>query len=125
MDTVMTEQASETPRQAASVTCEHHFVSEHQPDMPVYWIRRCSLCGTYDAADLREQISAQVPEINEVQRLTVKPGDRLIIRTDAKLSAQTAAYLLERVRHRLDLPDDVRVVILDSGMSMEVVEGLV
>jgi hypothetical protein len=69
--------------------------------------------------------NGQLPEITEVQRLTVKPGDRLIIRTDAKLSAQTAEYLLERVRHRLDLPDGVRVVVLDSGMSMEVVEGLV
>jgi hypothetical protein len=48
------------PQQAESVTCEHHFVNEHQPDMPVYWIRRCSLCGTYDAADLREQIDALV-----------------------------------------------------------------
>jgi len=64
-----------------------------------------------------------LPEITEVQRLTVKPGDRLVLRTDAKLAADTAAYLLERVRHRLDLPDDVRVVILDSGMSVEVVEG--
>ena len=69
--------------------------------------------------------NGQLPEISEVQRLTVKPGDRLIIRTDAKLRDDTAAYLLERVRHRFDLPDDVRVVILDSGMSMEVVEGLV
>ena len=65
-----------------------------------------------------------LPEITEVQRLTVKPGDRLVLRTDAKLAADTAAYLLERVRHRLDLPDDVRVVILDSGMSLEVAEGL-
>jgi hypothetical protein len=65
-----------------------------------------------------------LPEITEVQRLTLKPGDRLLIRTDEKIRADTAAYLLERVRHRLDLPDDVHVVVLDSGMSMEVVEGL-
>jgi hypothetical protein len=65
-----------------------------------------------------------LPEITEVQRLTVKPGDRLIIRTDEKLRADTAAYLLDRVRHGLDLPDDVHVVVLDSGMSVEVVEGL-
>jgi hypothetical protein len=65
-----------------------------------------------------------IPEIAEVQRLTLKPGDRLIVRTDAKLSAQTAANLLERVRARLGIPDDVHVVVLDSGMSVEVVEGL-
>jgi hypothetical protein len=61
-------------------------------------------------------------EITEVQRLTVKPGDRIVVRTAAKLSAATAAALLDRVRVRLDLPDDVRVVVLDSGMSMEVLE---
>ena len=65
-----------------------------------------------------------LPEITEVQRLTVKPGDRLIIRTGAKLSAATAAALLDQVRVRLGLPDDVRVAILDSGLSAEVVEGL-
>lgn len=65
-----------------------------------------------------------LPEVTEVQRLTVKPGDRLILRTDAKLSAAVAAALLEQVRARLGLPDDVRVVILDCGMSVEVAEGL-
>jgi hypothetical protein len=47
---------SETPRRAESADCEHHFVSIHQPGMPVYWIRQCSLCRAFDAADLREQI---------------------------------------------------------------------
>jgi len=62
-------------------------------------------------------------EITDVQRLTVKPGDRLIVRVPAKLDAATAARLLEVVRARLDLPDDVLVVILDGGMSVEVAEG--
>jgi multidrug efflux pump subunit AcrA (membrane-fusion protein) len=62
-------------------------------------------------------------EITDVQRLTIKPGDRLIVRTPAKLDAATAARLLEVVRVRLDIPDDVRVVILDGGMSVEVAEG--
>ncbi|HET9969444.1 MAG TPA: hypothetical protein VFQ68_14510 [Streptosporangiaceae bacterium] len=65
-----------------------------------------------------------LPEITEVRRLTVKPGDRLIIRTDAKLSAASAAALIGQFRSRLGLPDDVRVVILDCGMSAEVAEGL-
>jgi len=66
---------------------------------------------------------ADLPEITDVQRLALKPGDRLIIRTDEKLRADTAAYLLEAVRYRLALPDDVHAVVLDSGMSIEVVEA--
>lgn len=65
-----------------------------------------------------------LPEITEVQRLTLKPGDRLIVRTDGKLRAAQAADMLERFRARLGVPDDVQVVILDNGMSAEVVEGL-
>jgi hypothetical protein len=62
-------------------------------------------------------------EITDVRRLTIKPGDRLIVRTPAKLDAETAARLIEVIRVRLDIPNDVRVVILDGGMSVEVAEG--
>lgn len=37
--------------------CEHAYTSIHQPDMPVYWIRQCSLCGAFDAEDLRREIA--------------------------------------------------------------------
>lgn len=63
-------------------------------------------------------------EITDVQRLTLKPGDRLIVRTAARLDAATADRVLEIIRARLGVPDDAYVVILDSGMSVEVVEGL-
>jgi len=64
-----------------------------------------------------------LPEITEVQRLTLKPGDRLVVRTDEKLSDQTADRLRERLHAWLGLPDDVRVLILDRGVSIEVVEA--
>jgi hypothetical protein len=63
-------------------------------------------------------------EITDVQRLTLKPGDRLVVRVPDRLDAATADHLHERIRAQLDIPDDVRVTILDRGMSMEVVEGL-
>jgi|HubBroStandDraft_6_1064221.scaffolds.fasta_scaffold00062_46 hypothetical protein len=66
----------------------------------------------------------QLPEITEIQRLTVKPGDRLIIRTDEKLSYAQARRLAEVVRERLGVRSDVRVAVLANGMSMEVAEGL-
>jgi hypothetical protein len=63
-------------------------------------------------------------EITEVQRLTLKPGDRLVVRTDERLDAATGARLREVLRARLGIPDDVPFAILDRGMSLEVVEGL-
>ena len=65
-----------------------------------------------------------LPEITEVQRLTLKPGDRLIVRVPDRIDAATAARMLEVIRGRLGLPDDARIMILDRDMSMEVVEGL-
>jgi hypothetical protein len=62
-------------------------------------------------------------DITEVRRLTLKPGDVLVVRTDEKLSPETLAALRKYLHSWLDLPDDVRVLILDGGASLEVVEG--
>lgn len=44
-------------RVAAQTWCEdHHWVSIHQPDMPV-WVRQCSQCGRFDADDMRAEIA--------------------------------------------------------------------
>ena len=62
-----------------------------------------------------------LPEITEVQRLVLKPGDRLIVRSPERLTMATAARVNERVRAILRLPDDVAVLVLPDGMSLEVV----
>jgi hypothetical protein len=64
----------------------------------------------------------ELPEITEVQRLTLKPGDRLVIRADEVLSAATAERLTEIARIRLGLGDDFPVFVLGQGMSLEVLE---
>jgi hypothetical protein len=42
--------------EAGSASCEHVYASTHQPGLPVYWIRQCSLCRAFDAEDLTEQV---------------------------------------------------------------------
>ena len=44
-------------------TCEHHWVSHHQADMPVS-VRQCSFCRKFDADDLRYEIA----------RISIKAG---------------------------------------------------
>jgi hypothetical protein len=65
-----------------------------------------------------------LPEITEVQRLTWKPGDRIVVRTEDVLTARQASDMQEIIRARLALPDDVRFIVLGRGMSLEVIEGL-
>ena len=62
-----------------------------------------------------------LPEITEVQRLTLRPGDILAVRTDAALSPADAESIREWLRERL--PDDVQVLVLDRGAHLEVIES--
>ena len=64
-----------------------------------------------------------LPEITDVQRLVLKPGDRLVIRAGQVLTAQQAADLTQMARARLQLPEDAPVFVLGQGMNLEVVEG--
>lgn len=59
-------------------------------------------------------------EITDVQRLALKPGDRIIVRVPQRLDDSQAAYVAERVRAILRLPDDVPLVVLPGGMTLEV-----
>lgn len=63
-----------------------------------------------------------LPEITEVQRLIVKPGDRIIVRTEARLDMATVDYMKRHVRASLGLADDFPVLILGDGMSLEVAD---
>jgi hypothetical protein len=65
-----------------------------------------------------------LPEITEVQRLTLKPGDRIVIRADQVLTNQQAHELTQMARVRLRLPEDAPLFVLGKGMSLEVVDGL-
>jgi hypothetical protein len=51
-----------TPDDAKYGSCEHHWVSKHQPDFPmaIYWVRQCSLCTLIDGANLAEQVDRLV-----------------------------------------------------------------
>ena len=65
-----------------------------------------------------------LPEVTDVQRLTLKPGDRIIVRVPVHIDMATADRMKERVRVILKLPDDVPVLIMDGGISLEVADGL-
>ena len=62
-----------------------------------------------------------LPEVTEVQRLELKPGDRIVVRVADRLSMRVADILRTRVSEWL--PPGVEVLILDQGMTLEVVEA--
>src|ERR1035437_2182690 len=43
-------------------TCEHHWVSRHQPDFPppIRFVRVCSQCGDIDGDDLARELSTLI-----------------------------------------------------------------
>ena len=63
-----------------------------------------------------------IPEITEISRITINPGDRLIVRVaDGLLTAAQADLIEQRLRARLQLPVSVRVAIIVGGMDLQVV----
>jgi hypothetical protein len=64
-----------------------------------------------------------LPEISDVQRLRLEPGDSLVVRCPDRLDMATAAEVKERVRVILRLADDVPVLVLPDGMCVEVLTG--
>ena len=37
---------------------DHHYASIHQPGLPVYWVRQCTICGHFDAVDMVSELIA-------------------------------------------------------------------
>jgi len=82
------------PGPAAQVRCEwHRWVSTHQPNFPVYWIRQCSICEYYDPDDMAKEIAKVASTC-----------------THAALSAENERLIVEvaRLRAGESAPDDVR-----------------
>jgi hypothetical protein len=52
------DRAPDEPAEAATASCDHHWISTHQPDFPapIYWVDRCSQCGAYDGAAFANQL---------------------------------------------------------------------
>ena len=64
----------------------------------------------------------ELPEITAVERLTLRPGDALVIRLgQAKFSQQQADDIIGHVRALLRLDESVPVLILPAGASAEVI----
>jgi hypothetical protein len=61
---------------------------------------------------------SELPEITEVERLTLRPGDRLAVHVDAEIDAETAAYIQLRVQAVLGV--EFPVIVLSRGFGLKV-----
>jgi hypothetical protein len=60
-----------------------------------------------------------LPKIEEIRRVELKPGDVLVVRTAKVLSVQSAEDLKRQIETRF--PGHL-VVVMDSSLSLEVLE---
>lgn len=42
----------------AKPPCEHHWMSIHQPDLPIYWIEQCLFCREFNAERMVQELKA-------------------------------------------------------------------
>lgn len=65
-----------------------------------------------------------LPEITDVQRLRLEPGDALVLHLAAdRISAADALMVKERARAGLGLGDDVPLLVLAAGHRLSVVSA--
>ena len=64
-----------------------------------------------------------LPEVSEIRRWSIQPGDRLIVRCEGHVTPAQAETLRVRMRVFLQLPDDFPLVIVDGGVTVEVASG--
>lgn len=63
-----------------------------------------------------------LPEITEVKRLSLRPGDRVVLRFDDVLNPEQVEEVQEAMRHAFgDLDPMPKVIVLDGGADIEVV----
>lgn len=58
-------------------------------------------------------------DIEEIKVMRLLPGDTLVLRVDRALSQETAVRITKTVEPLI--PEGVKVLVLDRGMSLEVV----
>jgi hypothetical protein len=67
----------------------------------------------------------ELPEVSKVERLSLRPGDRLVLTVDRLVDDREFDVLRERVgewAQGLGLPEN-GVVILEAGLSLQVLEA--
>jgi hypothetical protein len=64
---------------------------------------------------------ARVPEIEQVTRWQIEPGDRLVVKVKGRRLSNTEAEIIRRVVHRdLHLVADFPVLVVDSSYEVSV-----
>jgi hypothetical protein len=64
-----------------------------------------------------------LPEVSEIRRWNIQPGDRLIIHCEQRITSAQGEAIRDRVRVFLQLPDDFPLVVIDGGLTVEVASG--
>jgi NAD-dependent DNA ligase len=65
-----------------------------------------------------------LPEITEIQRWKIEPGDRIIVRLAADIVSEYQADLIKNtVRYHLALAPDFPVLVTTPGTHISVISG--
>jgi dUTPase len=71
-----------------------------------------------ELTDMAATLSAALDAATEVRRLTLQPGDTIVLRVDAHLPNDAAAKLRDHVASSIG--EGTKVLVLTKGMSIDV-----
>ena len=64
-------------------------------------------------------MAIELPEVAAVARLSLRPGDRLVLSFDSRLDEAQYDAVAQDVKG-WGLPEDVKVIVLDGGATLQV-----
>lgn len=74
--------------------------------------------ATVEPIEIPAKLVFGVPEVAEVRRLVLRPGDKLVLKVDHLLRQEEADRLIRRLRANLG---DVPVLLMEPGYDLEVI----
>jgi len=64
-------------------------------------------------------VTFEIPHVESVERLSLRPGDRIVLTSASRLDDEQFAELSQHIKS-WGLPEDVKVIILEAGLSLQV-----
>lgn len=75
-----------------------------------------------ELTDMASALSDKVDAAIEIKRVRIQPGDTIVIRTEKRLTSEMHKMISDYVRKGVAV-EDIKVLVLDSGLAMEVLSA--
>lgn len=93
--------------------CQHDVQDLSQDHLEAHWRTHIPVLSPPSRLEL---------QIRDIQRMHLRPGDTIVITVTRRLTAEDTTTISDVVRDGLDLDDSIRIMVLDDGADLRIVD---